>query len=104
MPSCEGFDTAPTSGSPSSVPNKQYAPLHVDEPRQLSEYIPGPRRSPLRGCTRGDDRRFLNVRESLTCFDKELKAVFGVQDEVTVEEALMANARVSIEMPTKTKK
>ena len=100
MPSGEGLVTAPASGRHSGVPGERYADLPAGEARRLAEHIPGPPRSIFRGRTRGDERRLMVDRESLICFDLELDAALGMEDEATLDEALMANAGVSIEMPT----
>lgn len=68
--------------------------------RRLAEYIPGFRHSTYRGRTRGDQRRLRDDRERLVYLEEELEAALGVEYEATLQETLMANAGVSMEIPT----
>ena len=63
------------------------------------EYIPGPPRFSLRGRTRGEERRLTTDAQSLVSLEDELEIAQAVEEEAMPEEAYMADAGVSIEMP-----
>lgn len=50
-PSGERIVTASWSGDPSGVPGERYAVLHAGEVRRLTQYLPEPLRSAIRGRT-----------------------------------------------------
>ena len=63
-------------------------------------FIPGPARFSLRSRTRGEERRLSTDAQGLASSEDELEIALAVEEETVLEEAYLANARVSIDMPT----
>ena len=88
------------AASTSYGPDKIYTPLGAGEAKRLAEYIPGPPRFSLRGRTRGEERRVTTDAQGLVSLEDELEIAQAREEEAMLEEAYMADAGVSIEMPT----
>ena len=97
-----GESLAHTSGavSTSHGPNKIYNSLGADEAKRLADYIPGPPRFSLRDRTRSEERRMTTDAQGLESLEDELGIAQAVEEEAMLEEAYLADAGVSIEMPT----
>ena len=91
---------ASATASTSHGPDKRYTALSAGEAKRLTEYIPGPPRFSLRGRTRGEERRLTTDAQGLVSLQNELEIVQAVEEEALLEEAYMADAGVSIKMPT----
>lgn len=82
------------------MPEQRYTALGAGETKQLAEYIPGPPRFNLRGRTRGEERRLSTDAQGLVSLENELEIAQTVIEEAMLEGACMADAGMSIEMPT----
>ena len=96
----ESLADASAAASTSLGPVKRYTALGAGEAKRLADYIPGPPRFSLRGHTRGEERRLTTDAQGLVSLEDELGIAQAVEEEAMLEEAYMADAGVSIEMPT----
>ena len=96
----ESLADASAAASTSYGPDKRYTSLCAGEANRLAEYIPGPPRFSLRGRTRSEERRLTIDAQSMVSLKDELEIAQAVEKEAMLEEAYMADAGVSIEMPT----
>ena len=96
----ESLADTPAAASTSHGPDKRYTALGAGEAKRLAEYIPGPSRFSLRGRTRGEERRLTTDAQGLWSLEDELEIAQAVEEETMLEEAYVADAGVSIEMPT----
>ena len=99
-----GKSLADTSAAASTShgPDKRYSALGAGEAKRLAEYIPGPPCFSLRGRTRGEEWRLTTDAPGLMSLEDELEIAQAVEEEAILKEAYMADAGVSIEMPTET--
>ena len=96
----ESLADTPAAASTSHGPDKRYTALGAGEVKRLAEYIPGPSRFSLRGRTRGEERRLTTDAQGLVSLEDELEIAQAVEEEAMPEEAYVADAGVSIEIPT----
>ena len=96
----ESLVDASAAASTSHGPDKKYTALGAGEAKRLAEYIPGPLRFSLRGRTRGEERRLTTDAQGLVSLEDELEVAQAVEGEAMLEETYMADAGVSVEMPT----
>ena len=90
MTPCESLADALVAASDSHGFDTRYTALSSGELRRLTEYIPGSPRYSLRGRARGEERT-LNT---------DAQGLVSLEEETMLEEAYMADAGVSIELPT----
>ena len=95
----ESLADASAAASTSHGPDERYTALDAGEAKRLAEYIPGPPRFSLRGRTRGEERRLTTDAQGLVSLEDELEIAQAVEEEAMFEEAYMADAGVSIDMP-----
>ena len=98
----EGLATASAAASTSHRLDKRYTALSVGEARGLAEYIPELPRFSLRGRTRGEERRLSTDAQGLVSLEDEMEIALAVDEDAMVEYVYVADASMSIEMPTGT--
>ena len=96
----ESLARASAAASTSHGPDKRYTALGAGEAKRPLEYIPGPPHCRLRGRTRGEKQRLTTDAQGLVSLEDELEIAQAVEEEAMLKEAYMADAGVSIEMPT----
>ena len=96
----EGLANASAVASTLQRLYKRHAALSPGEAKRLAEYIPRPPRFSLRGRTRGEERRLSTDTQGLVPLEDEVEIALVVKEEAVLEETYMADAGVSIEMPT----
>ena len=90
MTPCESLADASVAASHSHGLDTRYTARSTGEIKRLAEYIPGSPRYCLRDRTRGEERT-LNT---------DAQGLVSLEVETMLEEAYMADAGVSIELPT----
>ena len=96
-----GESSADTSAAASTSHglDKRYTALGTGEAKRFAEYIPGPPRFSRRGRTCSEERRLATDAQGLVSMEVKLEIAQAVEEEAMLEEAYMADAGVSIEMP-----